>query len=56
MKIDIIATGYNKYCSQIPNEDWDSLPKHTNAVEVLHHKSNSFGKRLTLLQAIRKYV
>ncbi|OCK85458.1 hypothetical protein K432DRAFT_33984 [Lepidopterella palustris CBS 459.81] len=51
-KHDIIASGLNKFCSEIDPAVFDRIRKHTNAVESSHHKSNSMGRYLSLLRAI----
>jgi hypothetical protein len=43
------------YCSEIPNEVFQTARGHTNAVEQTHYKSNSMGKRLSLVHAIQRY-
>ncbi|KAF2809704.1 uncharacterized protein BDZ99DRAFT_387971, partial [Mytilinidion resinicola] len=48
----IIASGLNKYCSDVDPEIWDKLRKNTNATEQTHYKSDSMGRRLSLLRAI----
>jgi hypothetical protein len=49
----VIASGINKACSLIASDLWDQTTCHTNAVEQTHFKSNSLGRRLTLLKAIQ---
>jgi hypothetical protein len=44
--------GLNPACSNIPRPYFESVRKHTNAVEQTHHKSNARGIQLTLLAAI----
>ena len=52
-KIDIFACGVNRHCSDMPHEQFIETRRHTNAVEVTHHKTNSLGKRLSLLKAVK---
>ena len=44
----------NQACSLIPKENWHEIRPNTNGVEVAHYKSNSTGRRRTLLMAILK--
>jgi hypothetical protein len=52
-KEDVIAAGINQSCSFIDKIDWENARRQTNGVEVSHFKSNSFGRRLSLLAAIQ---
>lgn len=52
-KYYLIASGYNKSCSSVDPEIFDQLRKHTNAVESTHYKSNSMGRYLSLLRAVK---
>ena len=55
-KTNIIASDVNVHCSKISADVFVQAWNHINAVEQTHHKSNSFEKRLTLLQAIKRFV
>ncbi|KFY79201.1 hypothetical protein V498_08982 [Pseudogymnoascus sp. VKM F-4517 (FW-2822)] len=52
-KQSCIASGLNKYCSQMNHDLFERARRHTNAVEQTHFKSMSFGKRLSLLKAVK---
>jgi hypothetical protein len=54
--LPLIRCGISKACSKIRPEVWDNIIHHTNAVEQTHHKGYSFGKRLSLMQAIDMFV
>ncbi|CAG8980989.1 hypothetical protein HYALB_00013550 [Hymenoscyphus albidus] len=50
---ECIASGINPHCTGIQNELFERTRRHTNAVEQTHFKSNSLGKRLSLLKAVK---
>ena len=55
-KNQVIASTINKNCSLIPENAWHAALKDINAVEQTHHKSNAYGKGLTLVEVIERYV
>lgn len=55
-RLDIIASGLNRYISRMDQDIFERTRRHTNAVEQTHSKTASFGKKLSLLKAVKMYV
>lgn len=51
-KFKHIAAGLHRGLSSIPPMLFDAVRKNTNGTEQSHHKVNTWGRKLTLLQAI----
>ena len=47
-----IASGINRFCSEMDPALFEKVRDHTNAAEQTHYKSNALGRRLPLLRAI----
>ncbi|KFX86620.1 hypothetical protein V490_09003 [Pseudogymnoascus sp. VKM F-3557] len=52
-RLDIIASGLNRYISRMDQDIFERTRRHTNAVEQTHSKTASFGKKLSLLKAVK---
>lgn len=49
----VIAAGLNEHCTLMNMDAFQRIRKSTNAVEQTHYKSNSMGRRLSILKAIQ---
>jgi len=50
-----ILCGLNKYCSNMDQFIFESIPKQSNVVESMHRRANQNGIQQPLLSAILRY-